>query len=76
MKRILSFVLVVMLVFTLLPVTAQAAAGDKLVALTFDDGPHKVYTKQLLDGTAVPFAPANLSPRADIVSYLYRDFAE
>ena len=50
MKRILSFVLVVMLVFTLLPVTAQAAAGDKLVALTFDDGPHKVYTKQLLDG--------------------------
>jgi len=33
-------------------------------------------TKQLLDGTAVPFAPANLSPRADIVTYLYRDFAE
>ena len=33
-------------------------------------------TKQLLDGTAVPFAPANLFPRADIVTYLYRDFAE
>lgn len=33
-------------------------------------------TKQLLDSTAVPFAPANLSPRADIVTYLYRDFSE
>ncbi len=27
----------------------------------------------LLAGTAVPFAPGNLSPRADIVTYLYRD---
>lgn len=27
----------------------------------------------LLEGTATPFAPENLSPRADIVTYLYRD---
>ena len=33
-------------------------------------------SKQLLDGTAVPFSPTNLSPRADIVTYLYRDLAE
>ncbi|MBR5536837.1 MAG: S-layer homology domain-containing protein [Clostridia bacterium] len=32
--------------------------------------------KQLLDGTAVPFAPDNLAPRADIVTYLYRDLAK
>lgn len=50
MKRFVSLVLAVMLVVTLLPVTAHAATGDKLVALTFDDGPHKTYTKQLLDG--------------------------
>ncbi|MGN1026230.1 MAG: S-layer homology domain-containing protein [Faecousia sp.] len=29
----------------------------------------------LLAGTATPFAPNNLSPRADIVTYLYRDMA-
>ena len=32
------------------PVTASAAKGGKLVALTFDDGPSSVYTPQLLDG--------------------------
>lgn len=26
------------------------ASGEKLLALTFDDGPHAVYTKKLLDG--------------------------
>ena len=35
--------------------TAEASVGsgaeqEKLVALTFDDGPHSVYTKKLLDG--------------------------
>ena len=33
-------------------------------------------SKQLLGGTAVPFAPDNLAPRADIVTYLYRDLAK
>ena len=33
-------------------------------------------SKQLLDGTAVPFAPDNLAPRSDIVTYLYRDLAK
>ena len=31
---------------------------------------------QLLDGTAIPFAPDNLAPRSDIVTYLYRDLAK
>ena len=31
---------------------------------------------ELLDGTAVPFAPDNLAPRSDIVTYLYRDLAK
>lgn len=31
---------------------------------------------KLLDGTDTPFAPENLSPRADIVTYLYRVMAK
>lgn len=31
--------------------------------------------EHLLDGTDTPFAPGNNSPRADIVTYLYRDMA-
>ena len=50
MKKIISLMLAAVLVFTLLPVSARADTGEKLVALTFDDGPHKSYTKQLLDG--------------------------
>lgn len=30
--------------------SGEAAAGEKLLALTFDDGPHTEYTKKLLDG--------------------------
>ena len=29
---------------------APGESGEKLIALTFDDGPHPVYTKKLLDG--------------------------
>lgn len=50
MKRILSLALALVLVIALLPVSAQAAQGDKLIALTFDDGPHVSYTEKLLDG--------------------------
>lgn len=50
MKKRISLMLAAVLIFTLLPVTARADTGEKLVALTFDDGPHKSYTKQLLDG--------------------------
>ena len=53
MKRILSFVLALVMVLTLLPTLpqrAEAATGGKLVALTFDDGPSSIYTPQLLDG--------------------------
>ena len=62
-------------------VTFLWRANGKPVAETtgtnyYDEPVAWANTKQLLDSTAVPFAPANLSPRADIVTYLYRDFAE
>lgn len=49
-KRFLSFLLALVLIMTLVPTPVQAAKGGKLIALTFDDGPNKTYTKQLLDG--------------------------
>lgn len=51
MKRIAAFLLVLALVATMLPAGALAANGDKLIALTFDDGPSQ-YTPTLLDGLA------------------------
>ena len=53
MKRLISLLLAAVLVFTLFPVQptrVEAKTGGKLVALTFDDGPHNKYTAQLLDG--------------------------
>lgn len=55
MKRILSLILALVLVATLfpaLPIEAEAKTGGKLIAITFDDGPHSRYTEQLLDGLA------------------------
>lgn len=49
MKRILVLLLAVALLATLAVSPAQAASGNKLVALTFDDGPGP-YTGRLLDG--------------------------
>ena len=50
MKRILALLLAFVLVVSLVPFRAQAKTGGKLVALTFDDGPSRKYTEQLLDG--------------------------
>ncbi len=49
-KRIITLFMVLVMLVTILPVPVQAATGDKLIALTFDDGPNKQYTQQLLDG--------------------------
>lgn len=49
MKRILAIGLVIVCLMTLLPTTASATKGGKLIALTFDDGP-SYYTERLLDG--------------------------
>ena len=49
MKRIISVLLVVMLLAMLLPFGALAANGEKLIAITYDDGPSQ-YTAELLDG--------------------------
>lgn len=46
MRRLLTLILC--LGFLALP--AQAAAGEKYVALTFDDGPSGRFTRKLLDG--------------------------
>ena len=48
--RILALLLAVLMVTALLPFGASAA-GEKLIAVTFDDGPSQ-YTSQLLDGLA------------------------
>ena len=50
MKRVLSFVLMLALILTVIPVGVSAAQGDKLIALTFDDGPDSKDTPRLLDG--------------------------
>ena len=50
MKRVLSFILMLTLILTMIPVSASAAKGDKLIALTFDDGPDSKDTPRLLDG--------------------------
>ena len=49
MKRKIAFVLVMIMIFALFPAAAFAAPNDKLIALTFDDGP-AANTKRLLDG--------------------------
>jgi len=49
MKKI-ALLLALVLLLTLLPVQALAASNDKLIALTFDDGPASSNTQQLLDG--------------------------
>ena len=50
MKRILSFLLTLVLILTMIPMNVSAAKGDKLIALTFDDGPDANDTPRLLDG--------------------------
>ena len=50
-------------------------AAEHTGSLYYDEAVAWANANQLLDGTAVPFAPNNNSPRADIVTYLYRDLA-
>ena len=50
MKRILIAFLALVLVLTIVPFQTFAAQGDKLIAITFDDGPDSTDTPRLLDG--------------------------
>lgn len=50
MKRKIALILAIITIVTLMPVQAMAAKGDKLIALTFDDGPAGSNTTELLDG--------------------------
>lgn len=48
--KMTAVLLTVLLLVGLIPPTAQAAGGKKLIALTFDDGPSSAQTGKLLDG--------------------------
>ena len=48
-KRLAAIFLAVLMLVSIVPVQAQAA-GSKLIALTFDDGPSSKNTARLLDG--------------------------
>ncbi len=48
-KKLLSLLLALVMVAALLPTVTSRAAGEKLIAVTFDDGPSQ-YTSTLLDG--------------------------
>ena len=79
MKRILVLLLAVALLATLAVSPAQAASGNKLVALTFDDGPGP-YTGRLLDGlkargVQVTFfmVGTNVANYPDTVARVYRE---
>lgn len=50
-KRVLSLLLTIVLLLSLAAVVPARAAGNKLIALTFDDGPG-AHTERLLDGLA------------------------
>lgn len=80
MKRVLSLMLALVLIVGLMPLRADAAAGGKLIALTFDDGPDKQDTPRLLDGLAergvkVTFfmQGKNADYYPDIVSRVYQE---
>lgn len=51
---------------------AAKAAGTNY----YDEAVAWANSRQLLNGTIIPFAPENPSPRADIVTYLYRAFGK
>ena len=48
-KKSITLLLAVLMIVSLLPFGAAAANGEKLIAITYDDGPSQ-YTSQLLDG--------------------------
>ena len=50
MKRLASLILTIVLIAALLPAQVLAAPNEKLIALTFDDGPAGSNTQMLLDG--------------------------
>ncbi len=67
MKRFLSLFLSLLLLLSLFCVPAQAA-GNKLIAITYDDGPGR-YTDQLLDGLKARGAKATFFVLGDSASF-------
>ena len=58
MRKIIGFALAIVLVVNIMPKISGEPQPRKLVALTFDDGPHAIYTAQLLDGLKERSVPA------------------
>lgn len=58
MRKMIGLALAVMLMAQIAPGVFGENRPHKLVALTFDDGPHRVYTAQLLDGLKERSVPA------------------
>ena len=58
MRKIIGMMLAIVLIFGIIPGFGGAVQPHKLVALTFDDGPHPVWTAQLLDGLRERGVPA------------------
>lgn len=50
MRKFLRIAAMLIFAVNIILTSAGAESAPKLVALTFDDGPHRVYTAQLLDG--------------------------
>lgn len=80
MKRCISFILAFVMILAMLPMGVSAAQGDKLIALTFDDGPHKTHTVTLLDGLSERNAKAtfftlgqNANANLDLIRRAYAE---
>lgn len=50
MKRLLAFFIAFIILLSIVPTVSFAAENDKMIALTFDDGPSSPNTERLLDG--------------------------
>lgn len=80
MKRLLAVVLALTVILTMIPARVSAAAGDKLIAITFDDGPDSRDTPRLLDGLKERDVPVTFFVLGESLewgsSYVSRAYAE
>lgn len=80
MKRCFAWILICVIILAALPLGASATQGDKLIALTFDDGPHSSNTAELLEGLKERNVKAtfftlgeNASYNLDLIEQAYAD---
>ena len=80
MRKIIGIILAAVLTVGMIPEASGEGRPHKLIALTFDDGPHALYTVQLLNGLKERNVPATfffLGQRAeqnqDLVRRVYEE---